>query len=96
MSLTQRNRFLSSYVLELAVVFANLLIRRIMQWAERDLGPSMLALVNSFRDFASSGRKLLDHPANHTVQPLASWRGTYGQIARTIATVTGIPVKHTI
>lgn len=65
-------------------------------WAERDLGPSVLALAEDFQKFESSGRSLLEHPLNHTIQPVGSWRTTWGNIARTIERLTGVPVQHTI
>lgn len=66
------------------------------QWIERDLGPSMLALANSFYALENAGKALSTHPLNHTIQPCGSWRGTYGDIVRSITRLTGLPVKHTI
>jgi len=62
-------------------------------WVERDLGPSTLALVESFR---LSGKPPSEHPLNHTIQPLASWRGTWGQVSREIQKQTGIETTHTV
>ena len=66
-----------------------------LQWVERDLGPAMFALVEDFRTLAASGRSLLDHPLNHTIQPIASFRTTFGDVARTIEKLTGVTVQHT-
>lgn len=62
-------------------------------WVERDLGPSVLAIAESFR---SSGKPPSQHPFNHTIQPLASWRGTWGQVSREIQRQTGIETIHTV
>ncbi|TFK32574.1 hypothetical protein BDQ12DRAFT_692367 [Crucibulum laeve] len=62
-------------------------------WVERDLGKSVLSIAESFR---LSGKPLLEHPYNHTIQPLGSWRGTWGEIAREIEKQTGIETEHTV
>jgi len=62
-------------------------------WVERDLGPSVLAIAESFR---SSGKPFSKHPLNHTTQPVGSWRGTWGQVASEIEKQTGIETHHTV
>ncbi|TFK35971.1 hypothetical protein BDQ12DRAFT_687455 [Crucibulum laeve] len=62
-------------------------------WVERDLGTSALALAESFR---LSGKPLSEHPLNHTIQPLGSWRGTWGQVSKEIERQTGIETIHTV
>jgi len=62
-------------------------------WVERDLGPSILALAESFRFL---GKPLSEHPLNHTIQPIGSWRGTWGQVSREIQKQTGIETHHTV
>ncbi|KIP12149.1 hypothetical protein PHLGIDRAFT_21217 [Phlebiopsis gigantea 11061_1 CR5-6] len=64
-------------------------------WVERDLGPAMFALVEDFREFGALGRSLLDHRLNHTIQPIASFRTTFGDVARVIEKLTGVSVQHT-
>ncbi|KAF8643353.1 hypothetical protein AX16_009082 [Volvariella volvacea WC 439] len=61
-------------------------------WVDKDLGPSILALAESFYNFK---KPLLSHPLNHSIQPLASWRGTWGAVSREIEKQTGIPTIHT-
>lgn len=62
-------------------------------WVERDLGPSTLAIAESFR---SSGKPLSEHPLNHTIQPVGSWRGTWGEVSDEIQKQTGIETCHTV
>ncbi|GLB34147.1 putative NAD(P)H-binding protein [Lyophyllum shimeji] len=62
-------------------------------WVERDLGPSMLSLAESFR---SLGKPSSEHPLKHTIQPVGSWRGTWGQVSREIQRQTGIETRHTV
>ncbi|KAF8076746.1 hypothetical protein FPV67DRAFT_430595 [Lyophyllum atratum] len=62
-------------------------------WVKRDLGPSALALAESFRSFE---KPLLQHTLNHTIQPLGSWRGTWGQVSCEIQKQTGIETRHTV
>ncbi|KAG6910788.1 hypothetical protein DXG01_007676 [Tephrocybe rancida] len=63
------------------------------QWVERDLGPTALAITESFR---LSGTPLAEHPLNHTIQPIGSWRGTWGDVSREIQKQTGLETRHTI
>ncbi|KAF5388048.1 hypothetical protein D9615_000700 [Tricholomella constricta] len=65
----------------------------VFTWVERDLGPSALVIAESFRSF---DKPLLEHPLNHTIQPVGSWRGTWGQVSREIEKQTGMETRHTI
>lgn len=62
-------------------------------WVERDLGPAVLALTHSILD---SGVPLAQHPLNHTVQPIGSFRASWGDVFRTLGKYSGIPVTHTV
>ncbi|PCH42154.1 NAD(P)-binding protein [Wolfiporia cocos MD-104 SS10] len=62
-------------------------------WVEHDLGPAVLALASHFCD---SGIPFSQNPLNHTLQPLASWRGSWGAVSRCIGQLTGISTSHTV
>ncbi|KNZ76023.1 NmrA-like family domain-containing protein 1 [Termitomyces sp. J132] len=62
-------------------------------WVEHDLGPATLAIAESFR---TSGKPLSKHPMNHTIQPVGSWRGTWGDVSREIERQTGLETRHTV
>ena len=74
-------------------MFTTEFIHHSRKWVERDLGPSALAVTESFR---LSDKQPAEHPLNHTIQPLASWRGTWGQVSREIQKQTGIETNHTV
>lgn len=64
-----------------------------MQWIERDLGPSVLTIANTF---ATSSTPPAQNPLNHTTQVVASFRASYGEVFRTIGKALGVPIKHTV
>ncbi|KAG6884974.1 hypothetical protein C0993_006857 [Termitomyces sp. T159_Od127] len=62
-------------------------------WVEHDLGPSTLAIAEAFR---TSGKPLSEHYLNHTIQPVGSWRGTWGEVSREIERQTRLETRHTV
>ncbi|KAG6902450.1 hypothetical protein C0995_016311 [Termitomyces sp. Mi166 len=78
---------------EKPVVFLMWLRANMPKWVEKDLGPATLAIAESFR---MSGEPLSEHPMNHTIQPIGSWRGTWGGVSREIERQTGLETCHTV